>query len=237
MNLLSRILVVGSLLTAVHTFAATSFEGKVTFTVTSEKGKSMDMNYSIKDQKVRMDMNAEGHSMVMITDLEKFEMLMLMQEQRMYMVMPLKKPIEEAIAAHGGSGELNTDIQRTGKTDTILGHKCEQILVTDKDRGTVTELWVANDLGTFTGLGSGGGSPFGGRKQAAAAKWEEVMKGQKGAFPLRVVSRNAKDVAVFKMEVTKIEPGSLPESMFTPPADFKRFQMPDFGALNPFKKG
>ena len=228
MNLLPRILAVASLLTAAHTFAADAFEGKVSLAITAEKGRTQTLNYSIKGQKLRMDIETEGKAMTSIMDMGKLEMLMLMPEQQMYMVMPIKKPVEQAMAKQG---ESTADIEVTGKTETILGYKCNQILV--KDKGAVTEMWVAEGLGAFMGMGSGGG---GGRKGggAAAAKWEEALKG-KGGFPLRVISRDAKGRESFKMEATKIEPGSLPDSSFAPPAGYQKFSMPDFGGL--FKPG
>ncbi len=235
MNLITRIFAVGSMLVASHLFAAGAFEGKVTLTMTGERGKAMDMNYSMKGDRVRMDINASGHEMSTIMDAPKFEMIILMAEQKMYMVMPLKKPVEQAMEKHQGEA-ANIDINRTGKTETILGYKTEQLLITDKDKGTVTELWVASDLGTFMGLGNSGGSPFGGRKQSpASAKWEEALKGSKGGFPLRVISHDAKGKETFKMEATKIAPGPLPESLFVPPAGYQKFEMPNFGGMNPLK--
>ncbi len=237
MNTLSRFLAVGALLTAVQTFAAGVFEGKGSLAMTAEKGRPMNLDYSIKGQKLRTDMNAEGNQMTSIMDLAKLEMLMLMPEQKMYMVMPLKKPVEKAMEQ---AGEGTAEVEVTGKTETILGYKCSQILV--KDKGSVTEMWVADGLGTFMGMGNGGGggNPMagmfggGGKKSANAAKWEEALKG-KGGFPLRVITRDAKGKESFKMEATKIEPGSLPDSLFAPPAGYEKFAMPDFGSM--FKKG
>jgi len=230
MNLLLRIFAVGCLLTTAHTFAASAFEGKVTLTITAEKGRTQDMNITMKGKRQRMDIAAEGHQAAMIMDMEKLEMLMMMPEQKMYMVMPIKQTVEKAVAS-GNDKAANVDIERTGKTDKILGYTCDQILVKDVEKGTVTELWVASELGMFMGLGSGGNPMMGGKKGgAAAAKWEEALKGKSG-FPLRMVSRDAKGKQVGMMEVTKIEPGSQPESLFVPPADFKRFQMPDLGGL------
>jgi hypothetical protein len=237
MNLLSRFLAVGALLTAVQSLAARAFEGKVTQTITAAKGESQTLNYSMKGDKLRTDMNADGHEMSSIMDLAKLEIIMLMPEQKTYMVMPIKKPVEQAMAKQG---ESTADVEVTGKTETILGYKCSQILV--KDKGSVTEMWVADGLGTFMGLGSGGGggNPMagmfggGGKKSANAAKWEEALKG-KGGFPLRVISRDAKGRQSFKMEATKIEPGSLPDSLFAPPAGYEKFAMPDFGSM--FKRG
>ena len=232
MNSLSRYLIVGALLTAVQTFAAGTFEGKVTQTITAAKEAPQTLNYAMKGQKLRIDMSADGHEMSSIMDLAKLEILMLMPEEKMYMVMPIKKPVEQAVEK---AGQSTADIEVTGKTETILGYKCSQILV--KDKSTVTEMWVADGLGAFMGLGNGGGGgggPFGGGRKANAAKWEEALKG-KGGFPLRVISRDAKGKESFKMEATKIEPGSLPDSLFAPPADYQKFAMPDFGSM--FKKG
>lgn len=231
MKLLSRILAVGALLTAVQVFAAGTFEGKVSLAITGNKGRPMNMDYSLKGQKVRMDMHAEGNQVASIMDLAKLEMLMLMPDQQMYMVMPIKKPVEQAMAKQE---ESSADIEVTGKTETILGYKCSQILV--KDKGAVTEVWVAEGLGMFMGLGGGpmGGGMMGGRKAANAAKWEEALKG-KGGFPLRVVTHDAKGKDTFKMEATKIEPGALPDSLFAPPAGYQKFAMPDFGGM--FKGG
>ena len=236
MNLLLRLLAVGTLLTASASFAVDAFQGKVSLAITDAKGKSQPLNYSIKDQKLRMDMESEGHTVATIMDMAKLEMLMLMAEQKMYMVMPIKKPVEQAMAKQGG--ESTAEIEVTGKTDTILGYKCNQIVVKDKDKGTTTEMWVAEGLGMFMGLGSqgGGGGPFGGHKTATASKWEEALKG-KGGFPLRVISTDAKGKEAFRMEATKIEPGTLPDSVFLPPPGYQKFQMPDFGGMNPFKRG
>jgi Domain of unknown function (DUF4412) len=241
MNPLLRILAGGGLLAASHLFAATAFEGKVSLAMSSGKDRAQNMNYSIKGQKLRMDITSEGREMSTIMDMAKLEMLMLMPEEQMYMVMPMQKPVEKAMEKQG---ESTAEIERTGKTEKILGYQCEQILV--KDKGTVTEMWVASDLGMFMGLGSGGGGGgggmggmFGGGREgggAAGAKWEEALKG-KGGFPLRVISRDAKGKETFKMEATKIEPGRLPDSLFVPPEGYQKFSMPDMGGMNPFKQG
>lgn len=269
MNLLLRILAVGSLLTATQIFAADAFEGKVSFAITSGKGQPQVMDYAMKGHKLRMDMTTEDdassdrgsakkkHKMIpnflnkkkaqadeepdqssasdhaskgkkqmtSIMDMEKKEMIMLMPEQKTYMVMPMKQAMDKATE----HTDKNMDIERTGKTEKILGYKCDQIIVKDKENGTVTEMWVAPNLGTFMGMSSGGGM-FGGRKSATSAKWEEALKGKSG-FPLRVVTRNATGAEDSRMEVTKIEPGSQPDSLFAPPADYEKFSMPSMGDL------
>ena len=225
MKLLSRFLAVGALLTAAQSFAAGAFEGKISLAVTAERGRTMNMDYSLKGQKVRMDMSAEGNLVSSILDSSKMEMLMLMPDQQMYMVMPMNQKVEQAMEK---AGVDTADVEVTGKTESILGYKCNQILV--KDKGLVTEMWVAEGLGAFMGLAGGnpmGGGMMGGGKPASA-KWEAALKG-KGGFPLRVITRDAKGKVSFKMEATKIQPGALPDSQFTAPAGYQKFSMPGMG--------
>jgi hypothetical protein len=219
-----------SLLLAALPFAR-AFEGKVSLAVTAERSGTMNMDYSFKGQKVRMDMAAQGHQMASITDMTKMETLLLMPDQQMYMVMSLKKPMEQAMEKAGAG---TAEVEVTGKTETILGYKCNQIVV--KDKGTTTEVWAAEGLGAFTGMGGGNpmagmfGGGGGGGRPAAAGKWEEALKG-KGGFPLRVISRDASGKQTFKMEATKVEAGSVPDAQFAPPAGYQKFDMPNMGGL------
>ena len=230
MKPLLRLLAVSTLLlTALSSYAADAFEGKISLAISGEKkGRSQAMDYAIKGQKLRMDMNAEGNQVATIMDMEKMEMIMLMSDQKMYMVHSIKKPAEQVAEK---AAQSNAEIEVTGKTEMILGYKCSQVLI--KDKGTVTECWLAEGLAAFQGLGSpgGGGGMFGGKKSANAAKWEEALKG-KGGFPLRVISHDAKGKDIYKMEATKIEPGPLPDSLFVPPGPaMKSSRCPSLGRL------
>lgn len=233
MKFLSRFLAVGALLAAAQSYAADTFEGRISLAITADRGRTSNVDYSIKGQKLRMEMSAEGEMMIQIIDKTKMEMLMLMPDQQMYMVMPMQKAVEQVVEQ---SGANTADIEVTGKTETILGYKCSQVLV--KDKGTVTEAWMAEGLGAFMGLGGGGsmggGGMFGGGKAAKASKWEGALKG-KGGFPLRVITRDAKGKESFKMEATKIQPGALPDSQFSAPAGYQKFNMPSMGDM--FKGG
>ncbi len=226
MNPLRSLLAAGCLLTATLASAA-GFEGKVTLALSTGKGQTQVLDYSIKSNAVRIDLQAEGQAFASIMDLEKMEMTLLMPEQQMYMVMPIKDKVEKAMDK---AFENDATIEKTGRTETILGYKCDEYLA--KDREAVTEIWVAEGLGSFMGLGSGGnpmGGMMGGGKKRGTG-WEEKFKGKPG-FPLRVISRDKKNRETFKMEATKIEPGTLPASLFQAPAGWQKFQMPDMGGL------
>lgn len=227
MNLLNRLFCVSALLTAPALFAADAFVGKVSFLMSSGKDKPVVLHQSYKSTAMRTDM--EGMPGGMIMDFTKKEMIILMNEEKMYMVHAIKpddlpKETKEKLAP-------TADVEATGKTEKILGYLCNQFLV--KDGKNTTELWVAEDLGMFAGMGGqGGGGMFGNKKgnSEMAAKWEQVLKG-KGGFPLRVITRNAAGKETFKMEATKIEKGGVKDADFVPPADFTKFEMPNFGGM------
>jgi hypothetical protein len=225
MNLLLRLVAVGSLLTASLSFAADAFEGKVSLAMSSGKGKPQTLNYSIKQDAMRIEITAnDGQSFASIMDMKKLEMIMLMPKEKMYMVMPMKQTIEKAAAS---ADIKDPNIEKTGRTETILGYKCDEYVT--KDKNSTTEIWLAEGLGSFMGMGdNGGGGMFG--KKKAAASWEEKFKGKPG-FPLRVVTRDGKSKETFRMEATKIEPGSLPTSLFQPPSGWEKLQMPNMGDM------
>lgn len=226
MKLLPRCFILGTLLLAPALFAADGFEGKVSLLITTAKSKPQTLNYAVKGQVLRMDMDTgKGETFGTIMDLGRHEMLVIMNAQRMYMTMPMKSLEAKASAA---AAESTSQVEKTGKTEMILGYKCEQWLI--RDKGHTTEAWVAEGLGSFMGLGGGG--PMGGARKPAA--WEGAFKAG-GGFPLRVIDRDTGGKETFRMEATKIEPGPLPDSLFGPPEGFQKFSMPDLGGL--FKQG
>jgi len=230
MNLPTRLLAVGSLLIASVCSAADAFEGKVSLAMSAGKEKAQVLDYSIKQDFMRMDFNTEGKTFSTIIDVKKLEMMMLMSEEKMYMVMPMKQTMEKAMKE---ADAKTPDLEKTGRTETILGYKCDEYI--SKDAKSTTEIWVAEGLGAFMGLGNnnggggGMGAMFGGKKKSASG-WEEKFKGKPG-FPLRVISRDTKNKETFRMEATKVAPGKLPDSLFQPPAGYERFQMPSFGGM------
>jgi hypothetical protein len=217
LRLLAASVLFGAILSVGH-----AFEGRVSLLMTVERGRTMTIAYAFKGQKVRTELSAEGHSTASITDLQKNETLLLLAEQRMYMVTP---PFQNVDTTPGAS--IKPDVKTTGKTDTILGHACNQILV--KEKMNVTELWVTEDIGAYVGMGQGGipiGAGF--SSTVGPVQWEEVLKDQ-GAFPLRVISRDPAGKQTVKLEVTKIQPGPLPDSLFAPPAGYQKSNFPERG--------
>jgi hypothetical protein len=241
MNPVSRLLTLAALLIAPAAFAADSFVGKIDMTMSaSGKDKTQVLVYSIKEDAMRIDM--QGQPISTIFNISKHEMLILMHQNKMYMAKVIEPADIPKTDPKADDKTANMDIEDTGKTEVICGYTCHQFLV--KDGKNVTEMWLAQGLGAFMGMGSpggGGGGGMGGmfgKKQnnsAAAAKWEQALKG-KGGFPLRVVTHDSGGKDSFKMEATKVEKGGVTDADFVAPGDYQKFQMPNLGDLNPFKR-
>ena len=213
---------------------AAAFEGQVSFSITSSPGHTQTMDYSIKGSALRIDVNAEGHQVSQIMDLGKHELTILIHQQHMYMTRPLPAAPTETAAgqavAQGGA-----TLASTAKTEQILGYTCRQVVVQDK--GRTTELWLAEGLGTFMGMG--GGNPMMGGRAAATnhgRQWEELVRGT-GSFPLRVVSHDGNGKEIFRMEATKIASGPQPDAEFLPPAGYQKLPIPGIGGMSPFRQG
>lgn len=240
-----RLLLVSAVLAPAALMAA-SFEGKVTMKMTSGKNQTQDITYSVKGDKIRMEMPAQkGAAGSMIMDTTKKEMIMMMDEQKMYMVMSMAGALE---AAEKKSDDVK--LEKTDETEKILGYTATKYILTEKN--TETEMWLAEGLGTFMGFSNR--NPMGGRGrgQSAPAGWERALEG-KDLFPLRVVGREGggsskgkgaekskdgkgggKERAgneSFRMEVTAIDKASLPDSLFSPPAGYQKFDMGGMGGL------
>ncbi|MBL9212525.1 MAG: DUF4412 domain-containing protein [Opitutaceae bacterium] len=218
-----RLLIAGALLAPAALLAA-SFEGRVSYKLTSPREKAMEMHQAIKGEKMRIEKPGAKEGGSMILDTKKKEMIMLMDSEKMYMTMQIP---DDGDVSGGRADEVK--IEKTNVTEKILGYTATKYIATHDT--TKSEMWLAEGIGTFMGMGNnsgggGGGGLFGGRKKTdgGAKSWEKALAG-KDLFPLRVVELDKAGKERFRMEVTAIKKESLPDSLFTPPADYQKFDM------------
>lgn len=199
--------------------SAASFEGKLGLKLSAGGSAPQEMQYLVKGDKVRMEMSAQGMAAAVIIEPAKRQAVMLMDAQKMAMVMTLPDP------ATAAPGEAPTDapkMEKTGEKEKILGQTAEKYIVTHQ--GTKSDLWLAEGLGSFVAFNPGG-PMMGGRGGSPAPKgWERALAG-KELFPLRVVSYDKAGKEASRLEVTAIDKKSLPDTLFTVPADYQQMDM------------
>src|ERR1019366_4331842 len=197
---------------------ADTFEGRLTMSMTSSsKEGNQTVNLSLKEGMMRTDIQSAKGVMSAILDTKNQQMIILMPQQRMYMVQPPTPP--GSVPQPNAPAASGTTLQDTGVKETILGYVCTKFVAKSKE-GT-SEIWVTDQLGTFTGLFHGGGGPMGHRPQAPQA-WESALKGH-NFFPMRVVTNGSK--GTFRLEVTSVEKTSLPDSDFAAPQGWRKLDM------------
>lgn len=217
---MKKLLTLFTLLVAPTVLLAASFEGKVNFKMSSPREKPQELSYSIKGNKVRMDLAGQAGMGGMIMDTDKKEMITIMDSEKMYMVMAMP----ELDTTKAGKQD-DVKLEKTGETEKILGYKAEKYISTAE--GVKTELWLAEGIGSFTAMGNGGGM---GKRKGAPQAWERALAG-KELFPLRVVGLDKAGKETFRMETTAINKQTLPDSLFTPPAGYQKFDMGGMGGM------
>ncbi|MBI4417697.1 MAG: DUF4412 domain-containing protein, partial [Ignavibacteriales bacterium] len=112
---------------------AQDFEGSVTFRVTG-KDDAQSFEYWSKGNKARLEMGqAQGMKFVILMDAQSENITMLMPDAKMYIRMTEDMGSTEP-------EDMPLDFQRTGKTQTILGYSCEQVII--RQEKSETEAWV-----------------------------------------------------------------------------------------------
>jgi len=198
---------------------AQDFEGTITAKVRGMPGGG-EMKTYLKGNKSRVEITAPQGAMVIISDPAAGETYMVMPAQSMIMVMKMAdaERMADSLIRRNASESSLTPL---GKKDEIAGHACEYYRY--RDAKTATDLCLAGGLGMFRGGAPvfGGLSP--GRTPSMPAWAKEMMR--KGMFPLKVTDT----VGVAIWEVVALEKKPLEASLFVPPANYQRMQMPMMG--------
>jgi len=217
-------------LAAVSAPFTSAFEGKIEMKTTTGSN-TVPMTYFMKGSVMRIEMTAppekrkkDDGSMTMLINMETRETTMLMEKDKMYMVNKLPEASAEKSNKKGDA----TEFKATGRKEKIAGIEAEEYVGISNKK--ITEIWVTRELGKFMTANQGG--PMGGRKGSAqGSAWEKFAE-QENFFPLRTIQR-AKDGGPEEthMEVTLIDKSKLPDSLFQPPADYEKFEMPNMGDM------
>lgn len=125
--------------------ASYTFTSSVSYKIESSKkpGESQLINYNFGDQVVKMDANSQG--MASIIDSKNGVMIMLNDKEKTAMVMSTKAMEAAMKQQQMNQGEKPASkITKTGRTKTILGYKCEEMLIESDKK---TEVWITKDAG------------------------------------------------------------------------------------------
>ncbi|MFZ0454748.1 MAG: DUF4412 domain-containing protein [Ignavibacteriaceae bacterium] len=200
-----------------------SFEGEIVMKI-SDKGqdKPQTIDYYCKGSKIRFEAQGEsGQSGIMIIDSKNDNAIIVMPDRKMYMSYPFHNALGAASDTVRSKIEKEVEkgnLKMTGETKSINGFECEKWIFKD-DEGKNGEAWMTKGIKNFFLFSN----PM--KRRSNEPEWERKLIDE-GYFPMKVVSKNADGEVESTMEVTSIEPRVLDESLFTPPADYQKMEMP-----------
>lgn len=167
------------------------------------KGDKMRMAYTIPG------MPAAGGSATIIDGAAK-KSYTLMPATKQYLETDLD-PAKRTAAAPSVPSAPTPVVSKTGRTDTVAGYSCEIVSVVQPPSLARSELCLSRGL-TFLGMGVGPFSRLGG-----GAPWADALQ---GGFPLRMETFDASGTSIMKMEATRIDKTSEPDSLFEVPPGY-----------------
>ncbi len=193
------------------------FEGKVTFK-TDDDGKEQLITYLMKGTKFRIE-PSEGKDAgggAMIFDSETQIITILMNEQKMYMEMPINN--SKYTSRVEDNSEKPEYFAKTAEAKTILGNTCDRFDFKDKNKRGVA--WMTKDLGPFMFMSDPKDM------KNSQSDWQREIMGA-GYFPLLVKEEDSPGELKTVFEVTELEAIELDDELFSVPAGFNKFTMPN----------
>lgn len=186
---------------------ASAFEGRVDYSMTVDNGKPMIITYRLKGESVRTEYDAAmgaGRGAMLYLPKEKATYMLAMDNK-----MAIRHPMDAGEAVQAKPAASKTTFQKTGRTETIAGQKCDvYAFESPESKGDVC---AATDMGSFVFSRPG--------PKAESPEWARGASAR-ALFPLRVTAKDRKGQTV-NMLATRIERASQPAELFGVPADYQ----------------
>jgi Domain of unknown function (DUF4412) len=194
----------------------------VTAGMMGQPPQNITLTMYIKGSKARIEGVGEKSNTFQIIDLDQKKMWIVDNSKKQVMVVSPEMMDAASQMMQQMGAQAKTDVQKTGKTDTVAGYKCDEYTVntTGGMMNFNSTQCVTNDVKTDEF------EPF--RKYAQQyAKMMGNVNGPKG-LPVRTDSKISMMGQTFesKGEVTSISRSPIADTMFTVPADYKVVEMP-----------
>jgi len=211
------------------------FEGEIGIRASGDVARSgnnapLDLTLDVKSNKLRADIPAgmagpgpglHGYG-IFHTDEKK--LFFVDDTKKQAIVIDMNKAGEHLTKAqsmggphsHSGATHPPPKVTKTGKTDTVAGHKCETWEIEDAEQHEKTQLCVADEGASWFHI------PLVGAPAQMA--WAgELLDGKH--FPLRAIMLEASGTEKGRVEVTRIDKKSLDDALFEVPAGYTQVDL------------
>ncbi len=189
------------------------FEGEIDLAIAMPglSGSAITTTLKLKGKKMRMDYGGTGALAAMTMGI-----IYDGETKKSYTLMPATHTYTETDLSKTPTTPPTTGpkpiAKKTGTSDKIAGYECENWIVTTPGSPNANELCVAHGL-TFYAMGFGPFASFGSNDA-----WGGALDG--GGFPLRMRMLDGTGKETMRMEATRIERKSEPDSDFEIPKGY-----------------
>ncbi len=194
-------------------YFAQSFTGSIEFKFYTLRDTTSN-TYWVKDKKIKLDQYAKKSDNIegsFIFNLETGAINFVNPKRKVWG--DQKSEIPPVI-----KGKCETS---KGKSKTIMGLKCTEFVVKNKDENTIISYWVTTDkFDFFTPM-----MELWNRKDKQSIYFNKIKGLPKGSMPVLSEERSITDNRfISKLEMTKINKGNIDDSKLEVPADYKKFE-------------
>ena len=187
------------------------FQGEINFEKTAG-AININYKYFVNNDIVRIEeINNEGIiDGIQILNLKEKKVYALSPERKLFLEAPTRRP----------TAEMKLDIKKTGKTKSILGKTCEEIIVINKAQDRKIVYWVTEgDYSFFIPM-----LETLNRKEKQAIYYLKI-KDMDGYWPMKSSEFVLSTGDLVSELVTKvITRGEMDQSLFEIPADYTKFE-------------
>jgi hypothetical protein len=190
----------------------------------------MNINSTMKISSGNFRMDADTGSVIFLSGEKK--MIVLMPQQKKYMVMT--SDYLKSVTGQNEDKNIETpEFIRTGKTETINGFNCEQVII-KMSNGQKSELWVSKTAPSVLDFAKSMSSFSSSQSSKMGLSWLNMMNQNKdlSTFPIRTISFDPNGSEIGRMTVTSFSEGKVSSSEFIPPSDYTEMQMPNMPGMN-----
>jgi len=193
-----------------------AFEGEIDMSMTMAMAPATGMTASFEMKGTKMRTETKGiAAFVSITDTEAKKSWTIDNTAHTYTEIDLAKLSSSSSAP--SSVKSTAKARNLGRSDKVAGYSCDLWEVADTTM--TTEVCMASGL-SMLALGLSG--PFSMFSKGDDA-WSQVLS---HGFPLRMVMSDPSGKPMMKMEATRIDKKSIPDSEFAVPAGYTKTASP-----------
>lgn len=187
------------------------FEGEIKFDKTVGK-VHVSYKYFVKGDNVRVEEVGEDGSIdgIQLMDLKEKKVYALSPERKLYMEAPNRRP----------AAEVSVTVKKTGATKEILGKKCFEVVVTNKDQDRKIVYWITKgDYNFFIPM-----LKTLNRKERQSMYFL-ALSGMENHFPMHSIEYVlSSGEQVSELKTTKVGKTVLKGSMFEVPEGYTKFE-------------